>query len=399
MIHLFLNGAAASAGGGLTYLRNVIPQLARRGDVRATVVVDETLRREFQETSNVSFVNFVFSSNSALRFVQEQTRLRLLIARSGADVLISAGNFALRNSPVPQILLSRNSLYTSQDFYRDLRQRRNYGLFLDTWLRGVVARKSIHWADRTVAPSHAFAQELSRWAHHTIITIQHGFDADAFFSDTAPLPEHARRLLTPHEGAIRLLFVSHYNYYRNFETLLRAIPILRNRLAPRKVEVVFTCKFRSGENLGTYSSDRVAQLIEESDVTSSVVELGAVPYSKLHHVYRACDVYVTPAYAESFAHPLVEAMASGLPIVASDTSVHREICGPAALYFSCFSPEELADAVVSATAERESERLSEEGLRRAKMYSWEVHVSKLLGLAEELLEQKKVENRQADIKE
>jgi glycosyltransferase involved in cell wall biosynthesis len=162
---------------------------------------------------------------------------------------------------------------------------------------------------------------------------------------------------------------------------------------------VFTCKFRSGENPGTYSSDRVAQLIEESDVTSSVVELGAVPYSKLHHVYRACDVYVTPAYAESFAHPLVEAMASGLPIVASDTSVHREICGPAALYFSCFSPEELADAVVSATAERESERLSEEGLRRAKMYSWEVHVSKLLGLAEELLEQKKVENRQADIKE
>ena len=64
-----------------------------------------------------------------------------------------------------------------------------------------------------------------------------------------------------------------------------------------------------------------------------VVELGAVPYSLLHQVYRECDIYVTPAYAESFAHPLVEAMASGLPIVASDLAVHREICQDAAIYF------------------------------------------------------------------
>ena len=43
-------------------------------------------------------------------------RCRNLIRRSGAQVLISAGNFALWNSPVPQILLSRNSLYTSGRF-------------------------------------------------------------------------------------------------------------------------------------------------------------------------------------------------------------------------------------------------------------------------------------------
>ena len=76
-----------------------------------------------------------------------------------------------------------------------------------------------------------------------------------------------------------------------------------------------------------------------------MVELGAVPYSLLHQVYRACNLYVTPAYAESFAHPLVEAMASGLPVVASDLGVHREICEDAAVYFPRFSPEELAAKV------------------------------------------------------
>ena len=312
--------------------------------------------------------------------------LRSVVARSGADVLISAGNFALRRSTVPQILLSRNSLYTSQDFRRDLRDRHDYWLLLDTWLKSVIARKSIHWADSTVAPSHAFAEELKRWAHREIVTIHHGFDADAFFADTAPLPEPARRLLAPREETIRMLFVSHYNYYRNFETLLRAIPTLRNRLAPRKLEAIFTCKFRTGQNPGSYLARNAARLIEESDIASSVVELGAIPYAMLHHVYRACNVYVSPAYAESFAHPLVEAMASGLPVVASDRPVHREICGQAALYFSCFSPEELADAVVSATVERERERLSEEGRRRAKVYSWEVHVNQLVELAGELLD-------------
>lgn len=389
MIHLFLNGAAASAGGGLTYLRNVIPQLTRREDVRTTVALGATLYGEFPQAPNVTFVDCRFSSSSAVRFMQEQSKLRSVIAASGADLLISAGNFALRSSPIPQILLSRNSLYTSQEFYRDVRNRHDYGLLLDTRLKGAIARKSIHWADCTVAPSSAFADELRQWAHREIITIHHGFDAGAFFADAAPLPEPTGSLLVPREGATRLLFVSHYNYYRNFETLLRSIPLLRDRLAPRKVEVVFTCKFHSGQNPGSYVADRAARLIQEFGLASNIVELGAIPYSMLHHVYRACDVYVSPAYAESFAHPLVEAMASGLPVVASDRPIHREICGPAALYFSCFSPKELADAVVSAAAERESERLSGEGRRRAKIYSWEVHVNKLVELAEELLSRRR----------
>ena len=88
-----------------------------------------------------------------------------------------------------------------------------------------------------------------------------------------------------------------------------------------------------------------AALAAELGIEDVVVELGAIPYSLLHHVYRACSMYVTPAYAESFAHPLVEAMATGLPIAAADSAVHREICGDAATYFGRFSPPELADRV------------------------------------------------------
>jgi hypothetical protein len=59
MIRLFINGLAASAGGGLTYLRNVIPHLARRVDAETTLLLNPAIRREFGELPNVSFVEVV----------------------------------------------------------------------------------------------------------------------------------------------------------------------------------------------------------------------------------------------------------------------------------------------------------------------------------------------------
>jgi glycosyltransferase involved in cell wall biosynthesis len=99
----------------------------------------------------------------------------------------------------------------------------------------------------------------------------------------------------------------------------------------------------------------------------------------LHHVYRACDLYVTPAYAETFAHPLVEAMASGLPIVASDLPVHKEVCGDAAQYFSRFSPEALAKAVARIAGSWDLKaQLSQAGKKRSRQFSWGEHVEQVL---------------------
>ncbi len=235
MMRLFLNGLAASAGGGLTYLRNVVPQLSARGDVETTVAVSDELKEEFGELPRVSFATVNASSNALRRFWQEQTLLPQLLRESRSDVLLSAGNFALRHSPVPQILLSRNSLYTSSDFYRDLRARGEYRMCLDTKARGLLAKRSLFWADRTVAPSQAFADDLRRWTGVEVCAIHHGFDRDFFFAENTPLSAEAQRKLKAAENSLRLLFVSHYNYYRNFETLLRALPELKRALSPRKV--------------------------------------------------------------------------------------------------------------------------------------------------------------------
>src|SRR5580700_9848262 len=181
MMHLFINSLAASAGGGLTYIRNVIPHLAATPGLRVTVALSPSLRQEFRVSSNIEFLEL--ETAAAKRFWFEQYGLPRMIRRCRADVLLSTGNFALRNSPVPQILLSRNSIYTSADYYRDLRSRHEYRMWLDTHVRAVLAKKSIHWANVTVAPSEAFAAELRRWTGENVVSVHHGFDHDAFTRD------------------------------------------------------------------------------------------------------------------------------------------------------------------------------------------------------------------------
>jgi glycosyltransferase involved in cell wall biosynthesis len=387
MMHLFLNCLAASAGAGLTYVRNVVPHLASRTDLRATILLTPALREEFGNFPNISFVEIEAAPSAAKRFYQEQS-LAGIIRRRRADVLISTGNFALRNSPIPQILLSGNSLYTSEDFSRDVRSRGDYGLWLDTRIKGFFARQSLRWADCTIAPSSAFAEELRRWSGGAtrITAIHHGFDRAIFLHDQAPLPEEIQTKLESSKDALRLLFVSHYNYYRNFETLLRAIPLLREHLSGQKIRLYLTCKFRSEENPGAYRAEATEALVQDLGISEEVVELGSVPYRSLYKVYKACNLYVTAAYAETFAHPVVEAMASSLPVIASDIAAHREICGRAAMYFSRFSAEELALRIVQvATSDSLRRQLTECGSARSQDFSWEKHVSGIVDLARKLV--------------
>jgi glycosyltransferase involved in cell wall biosynthesis/SAM-dependent methyltransferase len=405
MIHLFVDASAASSGSGPTYVRNVVPHLAARTDLRSTILVSPLLRQEFRDHSNVSFVEFADESTSAVtRFARAQRSVPELVRRSGANVLLSAGNIALFRSPVPQILLSGNALYTSGDFFRDVRQRGDYQLWLDTKLKGQIAKWSVRTADRTVAPSQAFADEIKRWTGVSALAIHHGFDRNLFFRDTEPLPAELKQKLErtrdrdrgqdrgQDKDELRLLFVSHYNYYRNFETLIRALVPLRKLIEPRRLSLFLTCRLEPGANPGSFRPEAAARLVQELGVGSNLVELGAVPYHLLHHVYRACDLYVTPAYVETFAHPLVEAMAAGLPVVASDLAVHHEVCGDAALYFPAFSPELLAETVFRVAQSPEvSERSSVRGLERSKDFSWKKHVDQIVALAEELLSPSPIE--------
>lgn len=385
-MRLFVNGTAASAGGGLTYLRNVIPHLSLREDVQTTVAVDPNVCDQLPFPPNVTVLKAPLGQGAGRRFLWEQFRLPAQIQAAGAEVLLSTGNFALRKSPVPQVLLSGNSLYLSKDFSRDLRNRREYRMLAEHYSRSAMAKRSIAWADCTVAPSQSFAGDLGQWTGgRKIVAIHHGFDHGTFFRDSGALPTEVQSKLDSSPQALRLLFVSHYNYYRNFETLFRAV-VLLSQNHHKDVKLYLTCRLRQEETPGSYQVQRVAALIQELGIGANIIELGHIPNPLLHHVYRACKIYVTASYAETFAHPLVEAMACGLPVVASNLPVHQEICQDAAIYFERFSPQELAQCILEVSERQELQgKMSNAGQARSREFSWSLHVEELLTVIRSLV--------------
>ncbi len=387
MSAVLINALASTAGGGITYLRNVLPRLGNSAEHHYTVFVPPELLKAYQPLAgkHVSIETSPGSGTPA-RMWWEQTALRSLLKARRADVLLSLGNFAMFNAPVPQILFNRNDLYFSPEFTADLQRRKLYKLLFTHQAKSRLARQSIKQAMINVAPTAAFANRIKATTglHKVKVeALRFGFDAEAFKADQEPLPEALLGKLNLNPDCRRLLYVSHYNYFRNFETLIRALPIIESKLRERDLDVqlVLTTDIRRGAVYGDYDATAAAKLIDLLAVRKDIAMLNAVEYSKLHRLYPLCDAFVCPSYAESFGHPLVEAMASGAPVIAANLPVHREICEDAAVYFGVFNEVELAQQCVRVLTDQGlSERLQTAGLERSRKFSWDEHVRGLEAL-------------------
>jgi glycosyltransferase involved in cell wall biosynthesis len=100
-----------------------------------------------------------------------------------------------------------------------------------------------------------------------------------------------------------------------------------------------------------------------------VLRLGFVPEDELARLYRGADVFVYPSRFEGFGIPIVEAMASGVPVVASSHPSMDEACGDSAVRADPESPSALAEGIERAMAERDE--LVRRGLEHARAFTWE----------------------------
>jgi glycosyltransferase involved in cell wall biosynthesis len=119
----------------------------------------------------------------------------------------------------------------------------------------------------------------------------------------------------------------------------------------------------------------------ELDISDVVAHIGHFDHDQLHYVYERADMFVFPSFTESFGQPLVEAMACGLPIVASDTAVNRELCGDAGRYFDTFDAASCASTLEQTLRGADMRAaMKTRALERSKDFSWTKHTASLLAL-------------------
>lgn len=127
---------------------------------------------------------------------------------------------------------------------------------------------------------------------------------------------------------------------------------------------------------------RLPQLAGQLGVEA--VHLGYLPGSDVPALYQGAEMVVFPSLFEGFGMPLLEAMAAGTPVAASQTTSIPEVAADAALYFDPRRPEEIAAAVKQLTRDRDlRSRLIERGRKRAAEFSWKSSAEKTLEVFEQ----------------
>jgi glycosyltransferase involved in cell wall biosynthesis len=118
--------------------------------------------------------------------------------------------------------------------------------------------------------------------------------------------------------------------------------------------------------------------IEQQKLSERVLFLGLVPETQLPSLYRGAMALLFPSLYEGFGLPVLEAMASGTPVVTSNQAAMPETAGEAALLVDPTSVEDIAYAINQIVANRDlRERLRERGLKRAELFPWNTTCAKV----------------------
>jgi glycosyltransferase involved in cell wall biosynthesis len=147
---------------------------------------------------------------------------------------------------------------------------------------------------------------------------------------------------------------------KNVETILRAYALCRKSI-PHKLVI-------SGRRVQEYLLDTGWK---ESDF-EGVHFLGFLPHEEMPKLYNSTDLFVIPSYYEGCPNTLLEALACGCPIVASQTGGCPDVGGPAPIFADPYQPSDFAEKIMAVlTNDSLKKELTRKSLERAAVFSWE----------------------------
>jgi glycosyltransferase involved in cell wall biosynthesis len=189
-------------------------------------------------------------------------------------------------------------------------------------------------------------------ARERVSIVPLGVDTEVF----RPLPDRRRvpgRILVTTSADVPL---------KGLDPLLRALAILRAR---RPAELVVVGRPRT--------DGPIPRLLDELALNGSVRFTGYVPDAELVALYAEAEAAVVPSLYEGFSLPAVEAMACGLPLVATTAGALPEVVGDSALLVPPGDPQALADQLTALLADPGLRlSLGERGrLRVASRFTWD----------------------------
>lgn len=342
-LRVLVNALHAKSGGGLSYVRAVLPLLAADRRLSLTLLVHRVQIPLFQPLDPRIALHPIDIAPGQLReLAWEQMRLPGLARRLGAQVVFSPANFGPLALPA-QVIVLHNDVTVAR-FEKRLSKKVYWAA-----LR-LLTKLSLARVRRAVAVSRHAADTLSFGNRHwraKVAVIHHG--VDPVFS---PDPAAAREDF--------VLAVSDIYVQKNLHTLVRALALLPG-----------VTLHVAGRILDGWYHGEVVRLAESLGVADRIRFLGRVDVPALVDLYRRCAVFVFPSTVETFGMPLLEAMACGAPVASSNTAAMPEVVGDAALTFDPQDAAAMAAAIRRLLDDRSlAAGLGDRAVARASGFTW-----------------------------
>ena len=241
-------------------------------------------------------------------------------------------------------------------------------------------KRSMKRADIIITDSEFSKSEIVKYFpqhEKKIRVVPCGVDLERFHPCTKPerIPEVKRSLEI--EGDY-FLYLGTIEPRKNLERLIAAYGHLAEKLGEKCPKLVMA----GGKG---WLNDGIYRRVEKLGLTDKVIFTKYVPSEDLNPLMCGALAFVFPSIYEGFGMPPLEAMACGVPVLASGEASLRDVTGDCAMICDAYSVKSIAKGLYRlCTDEKLRNELSRKGIERAKGFTWERSAEMLKAVYNEL---------------
>lgn len=366
-MHIVVNTLSITPdrGGVKTYLTNLVRSLVRidKG-THVTLLCSQVNKSVFEHLCrrehNIQMrLLGLRSKQPVIRVWYDQVVVPMYCRQYEDAVLLSQASASSVFTPLPEVVVIQVPLSI-----RSIRSRIPSSADTTTWPHRLyydtMLPLTIRRADLVVTVSDYLRQEivdLYPQFEQKVRSVKEGVNLSSFRVEP--------RDGTPAPAPPYLLFVSTLFPYKRADQALRAFArVHEQRIGSIRLKL-------AGKDPGG-EQRRLEQLARRLGVREQVEFLGAVPHDQMPALYQGASALLFPSTVETFGLPVLEAMASGTPVIASNRMSVPEVVGDAGLIVDPDDPEAIARAVCRVLDDEIlRHELREAGKQRAQTFTWE----------------------------
>ena len=354
-------------GGTEVYIRNLVRWLLKiDGENEYFMFINRESEGVFEELpGRLNVIPCPIKAKSRpLRVLWEQIVLPFQIRKRNIDVLLSAAMTSPFLCPVKSVLVLHDLQHVNQPW--------NFPKVFLFFLKALIYL-SAKTSDSIITISEKVKGDIVK--HYGIPpervhAIHIGIDTGSFFIRK---PAELKPVMDKYRLPSRfILYPAASLPHKNHERLLEAFKTVKKE--EKTLKLLLT-------GARDYGHENIERKIKELDLKDDVIFLGWLPHEDMPAIYCASTLLIFPSLHEGFGMPVIEAFASGVPVVCSDIEPLKEIAEGAALFIDPYNPESIAEGILKVLNDGKlRQELIKNGLERAKNFRWEVLAEKTLSV-------------------